>query len=200
MVQAKIRFDSIEEYAALDASDLPACPYELVDGVIVEMGAEADRNLEIVLLLISALLKFVPYYLLRKGAEIEVDSHLVTSRFPDLMLLTEATRNAMPPDERALVKKEMPPPALVVEVVSPGGKSTDNYLRDYVKKPQEYAKRGICEYWRIDPSPDRAVVAVLRLEDNVYRVEEFRGSDRVISTTFPELTLTAEQILKAGRE
>ena len=45
--------DEIEQYAALDPSDLPEGNYELVDGVIVEMGAESDQNLEIVALLFS---------------------------------------------------------------------------------------------------------------------------------------------------
>jgi Uma2 family endonuclease len=149
MVQSKTRFTSIEEYAALDTSDLPECPYELVDGEIVEMGAEADQNLKIAIFLISILLQFVPYYLLRKGAEVEVDSRSVTSRFPDLMVLTPEANAALLADKRSLLTKKMPPPRLVVEVVSPGEESSPNYRRDYVDKPKEYAQRGISEYWRI---------------------------------------------------
>jgi hypothetical protein len=52
--------------------------------------------------IISVLLRFIPYYLIRKGAEIEVSGRSVMSRFPDLIVLTEATRSAMPPDKRAL--------------------------------------------------------------------------------------------------
>ena len=198
MTQAKQRFRTIEQYAALDPSDLPEGNYELVDGVIVEMGAESDQNLEIVALLFSVLPQFVPYYLLRKGTEINVPSRL-TSRYPDLMVLTEDTRAAMKRDKRSLVALDMPTPALVVEVVSPGKPGSDNYDRDYVEKPKEYAARGIPEFWQVDPSPDRAVVIVLTLKDGAYQSREFRGSDRVISPTFPELQLTAEQILRAGR-
>ena len=61
MTQAKQRFRTIEQYAALDPSDLPEGNYELVDGVIVEMGAERDQNLEIVALLFSVLPQFIPY-------------------------------------------------------------------------------------------------------------------------------------------
>jgi len=197
MTQAKQRFRTIEQYAALDPSDLPEGNYELVDGVIVEMGAESDQNLEIVALLFSVLPQFVPYYLLRKGTEITVPSRL-TSRYPDLMVLTEDTRAAMKRDKRSLVALDMPTPALVVEVVSPGKPGSDNYDRDYVEKPKEYAARGIPEFWQVDPI--RSVVVVLTLKDGAYRPGEFRGNERVISPTFPDLQLTAEQVLRAGNE
>ena len=198
MTQAKQRFRTIEQYAALDPSDLPEGNYELVDGVIVEMGAESDQNLEIVALLFSVLPQFIPYYLLRKGTEINVPGRL-TSRYPDLMVLTEDTRAAMKRDKRSLVALDMPTPALVVEVVSPGKPGSDNYDRDYVEKPKEYAARGIPEFWQVDPNSDRAVVIVLTLKNGAYQSREFRGSDRVVSPTFPDLKLTAEQILRAGR-
>ena len=198
MTQAKQRFRTIEQYAALDPSDLPEGNYELVDGVIVEMGAESDQNLEIVALLFSVLPQFIPYYLLRKGTEINVPGRL-TSRYPDLMVLTEDTRAAMKRDKRSLVALDMPTPALVVEVVSPGKPGSDNYDRDYVEKPKEYAARGIPEFWQVDPNPDRAVVIVLTLKNGAYQSREFRGCDRVVSSTFPDLKLTAEQILRAGR-
>lgn len=198
MTQAKQRFRTIEQYAALDPSDLPEGNYELVDGVIVEMGAESDQNLEIVALLFSVLPQFVPYYLLRKGTEINVPGRL-TSRYPDLMVLTEDTRAAMKRDKRSLVALDMPTPALVVEVVSPGKPGSDNYDRDYVEKPKEYAARGIPEFWQVDPNPDRAVVIVLTLKNGAYQSKEFRGSEKVVSPTFPDLKLTAEQILRAGR-
>ena len=83
MTHAKPRFRTIEEYAALDPSDLPEGNYELVDGVIVEMGAESDQNLEIVAFLFSVLPQFVSYYLIRKGTEVAVSSRFVTSRYPD---------------------------------------------------------------------------------------------------------------------
>ena len=196
MVQAKAYFNNIEEYAALDPSDLPQGRYELVDGVIVEMGAESLQNIDIASFLFSVLLQFVPYILIHRGTEIQIDSLALTSRQPDLMVLTMETRSAMQRDKRALITLNMPAPALVVEVVSPGSDTSDNYQRDYIRKRQEYATRGILEYWLIDPF--RAVVIVLRLEDSAYKATEFRGTEQIISPTFPDLQLTAEQILNAG--
>jgi Uma2 family endonuclease len=196
MTQAQSRFRSFEEYAALDPSELPEGNYELVNGAIVEMGAETDQNREIVILLILALAQFIPRQLLRVGSEIAVSSKLVTSRFPDLMVLSEETRAVMRPDKRSLIDWDMPAPRLVVEVVSPGEPGSNNYDRDYIEKPQEYSQRGIPEVWLVDPS--REVVLVLSLVGNTYTTAAFRGSARLESTQFPQLDLTAQQILRAG--
>jgi Uma2 family endonuclease len=193
MTQAKSRFRTIEDYLAYD--DGTDIPYELVDGVLVEMGAESPRNIEIAMFLVSVFLQLsVPYYLIHRGTEIVVPSRSVTSRYPDLMILTEECRTALSGKARSLITTDMPAPALVIEVVSPGD---ENHDRDYVDKRAEYADRKIPEYWLIDPS--RNVVIVLKLNGQVYQdVGQFQNSDRIISPTFSTLNLTAEQILKAG--
>jgi Uma2 family endonuclease len=76
MVQAKPRFNTIEEYAALDPSDLPECPYELVDGVIIEMGAESFLNLKIQNFLLHMLSQHRPFYLFFRGLEIAVKADM----------------------------------------------------------------------------------------------------------------------------
>lgn len=195
MIQAKRRFSTIEEF--LNYDDGTDTRYELVDGVLVEMGPENDINQEIPFFLVSVLLQFVPYYLIRRGTEIVVSSYAVTCRVPDLIVLSEATRNAMSQDERSTISAHMPAPQLVVELVSPGESGSDNYDRDYVEKPREYATRGIPEFWRIDP--ERAVVTVLKLENGAYQIKDFRGSDLITSGIFSNLQLSAEQILRAGR-
>jgi Uma2 family endonuclease len=160
------------------------------------MGAENDGNVLIAGFLFSVLLQFVPHYLLRRGTEIRVSSSLVTSRYPDLMVVTEEIHQALKRDRRSLVALDMPAPRLVVEVVSPGEPGSNNYDRDYVEKSQEYAQRGIPEFWLIDPM--RAVVLVLTLVGSTYKAAAFRGEDRLDSPQFQELNLTAQQILSAG--
>ena len=195
MTQAKQRFRTIEEY--LDYDDGTDTHYELVDGELVEMGAEKRLNEKIALWLLSQLLQFVPIDLIARGTQISVRGKTATARNPDLMILTEELDQILSQQSQSLITFDMPAPALVVEVVSPGEPGTDNYDRDYVDKPKEYAARGIPEFWQIDPS--RSVVIVLTLKDGAYQSREFRGSDRVVSPTFPDLKLTAEQILRAGR-
>jgi Uma2 family endonuclease len=196
MTQAKLRFRTFEEYAELDPSDLPESNYELVDGEIIEMGAENDGNVLIAGFLFFVLLQFVPHYLMRRGTEIRVSGSLVTFRYPDLMVVTEEIHQALRRDRRSLIELDLPAPRLVVEVVSPGEPGSDNYDRDYVEKPKEYAERGIPEFWLVDPA--RAVVRVLSLVDGTYKSAEFRGGDRIYSPTFQALDLTAQQVLSAG--
>lgn len=193
MTQAKPRFTTFEEY--LNYDDGSDRRYELVDGELIELPAESDLNVLIATFLTVMLSQHIPYYLIRRGTEIFVRSRAVTSRYPDLVVLTEAGDAALSGATRSAITFEIPAPALVVEVVSPG---SENYNRDYVRKTTEYASRSIPEYWLIDPS--RSVVIVLVLERDRYReVGQFKERDRVLSPTFPNLQLTAEQILKAGR-
>jgi Uma2 family endonuclease len=86
---------------------------------------------------------------------------------------------------------------VVIEVVSPGTESTDNYKRDYDRKPKEYAARGIPEMWLIDP--DRAIVKIGTLTNGTYDFQDFTENQVIQSLAFPGLKLTAEQVLTAGR-
>jgi Uma2 family endonuclease len=195
MTQAKPRFRTIEEY--LDYDDGTDTRYELVDGELVEMAPENPLNPVIASILFAAFLGLgIPPYRLVIGHQIATTSAKVTARQPDLVVHTEESLNAILSGVKLLMP-EMPPPMLVVEVVSSSDTDKRSKDRDYVEKPKEYAARGIPEFWQVDP--DRAVVIVLSLKDGAYQSREFRGGNRVISPTFPDLQLTAEQILNAGQ-
>ncbi|MBW4439806.1 MAG: Uma2 family endonuclease [Plectolyngbya sp. WJT66-NPBG17] len=194
MTQAKTRFKTIKEY--LDYDDGTDTRYELVDGVLVEMGAEKPINTAIAVFLIGYFLQLgIPVSRIGIKHLIAVSSSKVTARDPDLMIHSEASSAAMNQTVQSFLSAEMPAPMLVVEVVSPGEPGSENYDRDYVDKPREYAERGIPEYWLIDPN--RAVMIVLTLQGNTYQSEEFRNADCVVSSMFPGLQLTAAQILEA---
>ena len=195
MTQAKPRFRTIDEY--LDYDDGTDTRYELVDGELIEMGAEKRLNEKIALWLLSQFLQFVPIDLIARGTQISVRGKTASARNPDLMILTEELDQALSQQPQSLITFDMPAPVLAIEVVSPGKPGEDNYDRDYVEKPKEYAARGIPEFWQVDPS--RSVVIVLTLKDGAYQPREFRGNDRVASPLFPGLQLTAAQILNAGR-
>ena len=172
--------------------------YELVDGVLVEMGAESTINTLIAIYLAFAFGKigFLPYQIGIKQ-KIEVPSQFITARDPDLIIHTEESFLAIEGRKEACLKREEPNPLLVIEVVSPGTESTDNYQRDYVQKPREYADRGIPEMWQIDPS--RGWVRVGTLNEGEYEFKIFTGENSIVSSSFPTLNLTANQVLSAGR-
>ena len=197
MTQAKQRFRTIEEYLGYD--DGTDTRYELVNGELVEMPPENPLNRKIASFLFAAFIRLgVSEDLLAIGTQIAVtSSENISARQPDLMVHSSESNAALEGVKSDLITQGMPNPALVIEVVSLGDPGDKNYDRDYIHKPKEYATRGIPEFWQIDPS--RSVVIVLNLKDGAYQSREFRGSDRVLSPTFPDLQLTAEQILRAGR-
>ena len=91
----------------------------------------------------------------------------------------------------------------VVEVVS------SNWQNDYARKMEDYAVLGISEYWIADYAglggtrhigkPKQPTLSICTLVKGEYEIQQFRGNQRITSITFPNLKLTAEQVLKAGR-
>ncbi len=165
--------------------------YELENGEIIRMPSESHLNQAIAVFLLFAFGEFVPRSLLRWATEIETSGSGATVRIPDIMLLTEELDEAMKGASRGLVRADMPSPQLVVEIVSPGKKNQD---RDYRYKRSEYAARGILEYWVVDPK--QAQIIILVLVDGLYEEAVFTGQQRIESATFPQLDLTADQVLQ----
>ena len=183
---------TLEEYLAYDNGT--DTRYELVDGELVEMPPETDWNNLIALYLLSEFLKLVPLRLIRhKDTELVVTGNRTRVRLPDLMILTEELLVAIG-GQRATITPDMPSPALVVEVVSPGKVNED---RDYRYKRSEYGARGISEYWIVDPG--KARVTVLMLIDGLYEEEVFEGEDSISSGILPAFKLSATQVLQAGK-
>jgi Uma2 family endonuclease len=91
---------------------------------------------------------------------------------------------------------------LVIEVVS------TNWRDDYYFKYADYEEMGIPEYWIVDyaalggrnfiGNPKQPTISVCNLVDGEYQVLKFRENDRIVSQTFPDLNLTANQIFGAG--
>ncbi|MBW4488988.1 MAG: Uma2 family endonuclease [Trichocoleus desertorum ATA4-8-CV12] len=91
----------------------------------------------------------------------------------------------------------------VAEVVS------SNWQNDYARKVEDYAVLGIPEYWIADYAalggtrhigkPKQPTLSVCMLVDGEYEIQQFRGDQAIVSPTFPDLQLTAEQVLTGGR-
>ena len=185
---------TLEEY--LDYDDGTETRYELVDGVLVEMGAETPINPMIATFLMFTFAALgIPPYRLVIGHQIEVSSTKATARQPDLIVHTEESIRALLSGDKIL-RFYAPAPMLVIEVVSSSDTDKKSRDRDYLEKFSEYAGRGIPEYWIIDPIA--GLVTVCILADDKYAALEFRGSDAISSLSFPTVQLTAEQVLRAG--
>lgn len=87
----------------------------------------------------------------------------------------------------------MPPPRLLIEVVSSGNENSENYKRDYIEKRNQYAAIGVPEYWIIDP--DRKMISVLSLQGTEYQSQQFLEDEIIISPTFPQLNLTISSLI-----
>ena len=188
MTFTKTRFSSFEAYLTADVSDLPEGRYEYWDGELVEVMAESSFNDALANYLYLLMVQAGIYHKLIRphSCEVEVIGSPKT-RFPDLTVLDDVHLVLM--DKNTRVTRDMPPPRLVVEVVSPGAESKPNYTRDYRDKRNQYAAIAIPEYWIIDP--DRAWFMVGTLIGNRYQFATFRDDDAIVSPTFPELKLTA---------
>jgi Uma2 family endonuclease len=109
---------TIEEYLTYD--DGTDTRYELVDGVLVEMGAESTLDTQIVMFLVATFLQMgVSYYRLGIKQQIAVSTDVATARDSDLIVHSPDSAQAISGLNQALLLADMPPPALVIEVVSP---------------------------------------------------------------------------------
>ena len=163
--------------------------YELVNGELIEMPAESDINQRIAMFLLAYFLRQgTPHYCLRISLEIAVSGTFATVRLPDLAVLSEEAALALEGASRSIITYDMPPPQMVVEVVSPGQAN-----HDYRHKRSEYAARGIQEYWIVDPSENQVMILVWT--DGLYEATKFHGNQPLQSQLFPELNLTAAQVL-----
>lgn len=184
---------TFEEYLAYD--DGTDTRYELVDGELVEMPPESPSNCLFSRFLFVQFLQFFPLSrVCMKDTEIEVTGRRAKTRFPDVMILSEELASVLQKTNRSTITRDMPPPLLVVEVVSPG---KENQERDYRYKRSEYAARGIEEYWIVDPQ--QAYVKVLTLVAGLYEETIFQGNSRILSNTIPKLELTPEQIFQVNK-
>jgi Uma2 family endonuclease len=199
MTQAKLRFASFEEY--LTWSDDPENYlegwYELIDGELVELALESEPNLAsakfLFLMLVTAGISM--RLVMLAGCEVQVPVLQIgdaANRFPDLSVLREENISLM--GKRATITLDMPPPRMVVEVVSPGKR---NRRRDYESKLAQYEAIGVEEYWIIDRSAEK--ITVFELQQTGYqKIGEFQGSQIMPCSTCPALGLMAKQILNAG--
>ena len=179
--------------------------YELHNGVIIEMPQPVGDHEEITSFLtekvmVEYLRLGLPYIIAKTVLIKPIDAESAYS--PDVLVLNRPNLvNESLWKKTSTVTQGASIP-LVIEVVS------TNWRTDYLKKVNDYEEMGIPEYWVVDylgiagrrfiGNPKQPTILVHELIDGEYQVTAFRGGDRLISPTFPELILTANQIFEAG--
>jgi Uma2 family endonuclease len=186
---------------------LKECPsdswYELVNGKMVPMNATRNHD-DIADFIADSFKTVIKQYHLDYVANNTTLIRTVTldgteqGRRPDVSVIDKDLWRA----DRATYAALRGPIPLAVEVVS------TNWDDDYLDKVDEYQRLGISEYWIVDylalggreflGKPKIPTVSVYLLNAvGQYQRTQYRGTDPIISRTFPQLTLTAEQILNA---
>jgi Uma2 family endonuclease len=127
----------------------------------------------------------------------------MTAFRPDVVVIdkNELTKEAFWPNQSILTLGSSI--KFVAAVVS------SNRQNDYSRKVEDYAVLGIPEYWIADYAalggtrhigkPKQPTLSIGTLVNGEYEIQQLRGNQAIISQTFPNLKLTAEQILEAGR-
>lgn len=120
------------------------------------------------------------------------------SRNPDISIISKALWNANLLSYRPIRE----PLQIAVEVVS------SNWEDDYVDKFDEYQRAQILEFWVVDylalasrfhlGNPKSPTVFIHHLIEGEYQTQRFKLGDLILSPTFPDLTLTLDQILNAA--
>jgi Uma2 family endonuclease len=193
MTQAKVRLASFEEYLAYSDETPLEGRYELVDGELVELPPESRLNSTVAIRVLLALLAAgIGVELIHPGkCEVQVpvlQPSDAANRYPDLVVLR--LEHLALTQRRLTITRDMSPPRLVVEVVSPGKTNRD---RDYVQKRAQYAAIGVPEYWLVDPVAQTVVVLTLAGAD-YQEVGVFGTQAAITSVEFPDLALTVEQL------
>ncbi|MBD2598499.1 Uma2 family endonuclease [Nostoc spongiaeforme FACHB-130] len=92
---------------------------------------------------------------------------------------------------------------LIAEVVS------QNWQNDYARKVEDYALLGVPEYWIVDyfgiggreyiGKPKQPTITICTLLKDEYRKQLFQNGDQLVSSVFPNLQITAQQIFLAAQ-
>jgi Uma2 family endonuclease len=204
MIQALTKIVTFEEFVNWlpDSSDVR---YELHHGEIVKMAQPVGDHEEVK----GFLGVEIPFEIKRMGLSYVIPNQVIvrpegkdSGYFPDLLVLNRAHLANEPLWKKQSVISNGISIPLIIEIVS------TNWRDDYYVKYADYEEMGIAEYWIVDyaalggrnfiGNPKQPTISVCNLVDEEYQISRFRDDERVISQTFPELNLTANQILKAG--
>ena len=180
---------------------------ELYNGVIVEMpqptGDHEDIGSFLGETITAEYLRLNLPYRIPKTVLVKPPS-AESAYAPDVLVLNRSNLVNEPLWKKSATVVQGASIVLVIEVVS------TNWRDYYLTKLKDYEEMGIPEYWIVDylgiggrrfiGNPKQPTLLVHELIDGEYQVTAFRADDRVISPTFPDLNLTANQIFEAGIE
>ncbi len=201
MVQSPAKLLSVDEFIA-NFGDTDR--YELIDGELTEMEPTGPHEQ-------------VSAFLGRK-LNVEIDRLELPYFIPPRCLIKLlGTATAFRPDVLVVDRTQLiNEPLWQQEPVITSGNSikliaevvSTNWQNDYARKVEDYALLGVPEYWIVDylgiggreyiGKPKQPTITICMLREDEYQKQLFQKSDRLISSLFPDLQLTAQQIFGAS--
>jgi Uma2 family endonuclease len=180
--------------------------YELIDGEVFDLEPTGPHE-EVAAFITAKICVQVdetglPWFVLQRGL-LRPSSIGMTAFRPDVVVVDrdELNKEMFWSDQSILTLGSSI--KFVAEVVS------SNWQNDYARKVEDYAVLGIPEYWIADYAglggtlhigkPKQPTLSICTLVNGEYAIQQLRGNQSIISPTFPDLKLTAEQVLRAGR-
>lgn len=179
--------------------------YELHHGVIIEMNQPLGDHEWIIIFLNDIIFSEykrlgLPYGISKTVLVKPTENESAYS--PDVLVLNRDNLINEPLWKKQSTVTQGASIPLVIEVVS------TNWRVDYLSKVKDYEEIGIPEYWIVDylalggtpyiGNPKKPTISIYDLINGEYQVSQFRENQTIVSRTFPELTLTANQIFQAG--
>jgi Uma2 family endonuclease len=204
MIQTLSKVTTFEEFVA-GLPDNSGVRYELHNGNIIEMAqpvGEHEESKGFLTIKLSGIIDRLDLPYLIPNQVIVRPEGKDSGYFPDVLVLNrENLVNEKLWKKESIISNGASIP-LVIEVVS------TNWRDDYHLKYADYEEMGIPEYWIVDyaalggrnfiGNPKQPTISVCNLIDEEYQISKFRDHERIISQTFPELNLTANQIFQAS--
>jgi Uma2 family endonuclease len=186
-MNTKLKILTVADWEAMPHGD-GNC-YEIIEG---ELFVSRSPGLTHQVVLANLITLFVLFLEKNPIGAFLPDVGVILSKFsaviPDLVIVLNEQRDTIITGDRLTG-----PPALVIEIVSPG---STNSRRDRVDKLQLYSKHGVQEYWIVDPenlTVDQYVShgAALELSQTLQREEE-----RLSSAAIPGFSCLLSQIFR----
>jgi Uma2 family endonuclease len=180
--------------------------YKLIDGEVFDLEPTGSHE-EVAALITTKICVQIdaadlPWFVIQRGLLRPANIGMTAFR-PDVAVIdrNELSKEILWHDQSLLTLGSSI--KFVAEVVN------SNWQNDYSRKVEDYAVLGIPEYWIADYAglggtrhigkPKQPTLSICILVDGEYEIQQLRGSQTIISPTFPDLKLTAEQVLRAGR-
>lgn len=203
MTQAPPKLITFEEF--IDWLPESGVRYELHNGNIIEMAQPVGEHEEVT----GFLGIEIPFEIKRLELPYSIPNKVIvkpphkdTGYFPDILVLNRANLINEPLWKKESTLSSAVSIPLIIEVVS------TNWRDDYYFKYADYEEIGIPEYWIVDyaalggrnfiGNPKQPTISICNLVDGEYRVTKFQNDELIVSQTFPDLKLTANQIFQAG--